>query len=98
MGSSVHWEKEKVESFSRGTLSGWGGEERERSKRAERRKMDVAQIAVQGFFHDPPLGKLKMFIFFHMGISLMCSMFEPDVSAVSVKASSHSPPCPALRS
>ena len=60
--------------------------------------MDVAQIAVQGFFHDPPLGKLKMFIFFHMGISLMCSMFEPDVSAVSVTASSHSPPCPALRS
>lgn len=93
MGSSVHWERKKVESFSRGTLSG-GGEERERetSKRAERRKMDVAQIAVQGFFHDPPLGKLKMFIFFHMGISLMCSMFEPDVSAVSVKASSHSFP------
>ena len=60
--------------------------------------MDVAQIAVQGFFHDPPLGKLKMFIFFHMGISLMCSMFEPDVSAVSVTASSHSFPCPALRS
>ena len=73
-------------------LAAGGKRERERSKRAERRKMDVAQIAVQGFFHDPPLGKLKMFIFFHMGISLMCSMFEPDVSAVSVKASSHSFP------
>ncbi|QDZ18029.1 hypothetical protein HOP50_01g05350 [Chloropicon primus] len=43
--------------------------------------MDMAQVAVQGFFHDPPLAKLKVFIFFHMGVSLVCSMFEPDVSA-----------------
>ena len=31
MGSSVQWEKEKVESFSRGTLSG-GGVKRERER------------------------------------------------------------------
>ena len=36
LGSSVHWEKEKVESFSRGTLSGWGGEEREREVKGQK--------------------------------------------------------------
>ena len=38
LGSSVHWEKEKVESFSRGTLSGWGKREREREVEFERHK------------------------------------------------------------
>ena len=52
--------------------------------RTKERKMDGASALVQGFFHDPPLAKLKVFIFFHMGVSLVCSMFKPDVSAVSV--------------
>ena len=43
--------------------------------------MDVVSGMVGGFFHNPPLAKVKVFIFFHMGISLVCSMFEPDVSA-----------------
>ena len=46
--------------------------------------MDVVSGMVGGFFHDPPLAKVKVFIFFHMGVSLVCSMFKPDVSAVSV--------------
>ena len=37
MGSSVHWERKKVESFSRGTLSG-GGEERERERQVKGQK------------------------------------------------------------
>ena len=43
--------------------------------------MDMAVATLQGFFHEAPLGRVKMFIFFHMGMALMCSMFEPDVSS-----------------
>mmetsp|Transcript_15829 Transcript_15829/g.40339 ORF Transcript_15829/g.40339 Transcript_15829/m.40339 type:complete len:189 (+) Transcript_15829:2011-2577(+) len=43
--------------------------------------MDVATASISEFFHQAPLGRVKLFIFYHMGISLMCSMFEPDVSA-----------------
>ncbi len=46
--------------------------------------MDAFSATVQGFFHEPPLGKVKVLLFFHMGISLVCSMLEPDVSAVSL--------------
>ena len=38
MGSSVHWEKEKVESFSRGTLNRRRGEERERERQVKGQK------------------------------------------------------------
>ena len=48
---------------------------------AHHRTMDIAQASIQGFFHEDPLSRLKLFIFFHFGMALVCSMFEPDVSA-----------------